>query len=713
MAVITKIREKSWLLIGFVGLAMIAFILSDYKKLLGGSEGEFGMGSVDGEKVKPEVYTAKIQDFQQLQLLQVMQQYNLTMEQINSDPNLQAQLQQMFSSPDFIQQNEDAAFESVTDSLMYQKAFDALKITLSDKELKQIKTESKKQGFNSPDFFIQQQKVSRYNALISLGMYVTNVEAEEEYRSQRESKSVEFVVRRFSEVNDAEVKMTDAELKSYYEQHKRERKYWNRTANRELKMVEIMVNPSGADTAEFNTLVARLRSEFTATKNDSTFIMSNSDIKRYNAGALGTAVPEGHPKAKQFMTYPMDFDTVFKRASIGQLIGPYRMGEFQCISKVRGFTPSKFKVRHILLATNQSKDAKILANKKKTADSLMALVSAANFAELAKKHSDDPGSKEKGGEYTDFLEGELAKEFGAYCANAPIGKIGLIKTDFGYHIVEVLERDASKFPILSTLAKSFKPSKKTISDMDVQVSDFLSQLESTVYATSDISERNARFDTLCRKNNYFVRPVMLEDNKAMVYGIESKTVEERLLELAYREGAAAGDIVASPIKAKNKYYIAMLSAIHEKGEPKFEEVKDRMKKDAMDEKKAKRLMNQMLKVKDMKQLAAQGNTTVERAEITFANPSVGNVGYEPELVGSLFQKGLKDGQTTLPLIGRTGVYVFQVISTKKAPVAANYKEEKARLTKMMTDNLASTLPKAMRKSHNVIDNRRLYPNIRP
>jgi len=132
------------------------------------------------------------------------------------------------------------------------------------------------------------------------------------------------------------------------------------------------------------------------------------------------------------------------------------------------------------------------------------------------------------------------------------------------------------------LAKSFKPSKKTISDMDVQVSDFLSQLESKVYATSDISERNARFDTLCRKNNYFVRPVMLEDNKAMVYGIESKTVEERLLELAYREGAAAGDIVASPIKAKNKYYIAMLSAIHEKGEPKFEEVKDRMKKDAMD-----------------------------------------------------------------------------------------------------------------------------------
>jgi hypothetical protein len=132
----------------------------------------------------------------------------------------------------------------------------------------------------------------------------------------------------------------------------------------------------------------------------------------------------------------------------------------------------------------------------------------------------------------------------------------------------------------------------------------------------------------------------------------------------------------------------------------------------MEEKKAKRLMNQMAKTKNLKTLAKKGNTVVEEAQITFSNPSLGNTGYEPEIVGALFSGYVKNGQTTIPLKGKGGVYVIKVNSSKKAPANATYKEEKDQLTSMLKGNIQGMLMGALRKSADVVDNRKLFPRIR-
>ena len=65
MALIGKIRAKSGLLVGFVGLALLTFILSDYKNMFGMGEGDYGIGTVYGEKVDPMKYSdvsARVQD---------------------------------------------------------------------------------------------------------------------------------------------------------------------------------------------------------------------------------------------------------------------------------------------------------------------------------------------------------------------------------------------------------------------------------------------------------------------------------------------------------------------------------------------------------------------------------------------------------------------------------------------------------------------------
>ena len=60
MAIIGKIRSKSGLLVGIIGIALLSFILGDYQSFFGSSEGEYGIGTVYGEKIDPNNVTKKI-----------------------------------------------------------------------------------------------------------------------------------------------------------------------------------------------------------------------------------------------------------------------------------------------------------------------------------------------------------------------------------------------------------------------------------------------------------------------------------------------------------------------------------------------------------------------------------------------------------------------------------------------------------------------------
>jgi peptidyl-prolyl cis-trans isomerase D len=742
MAIIGKIREKSWLLVGIVGLAMLAFILENYKSMFGSSGGKYGIGLVDGDKVNVDVYN-KLSERVQLQ-----------------DKDQKAKEAKEYTDEDLNTSN-DKAWNFMVDSTLLFKEYQSLNLDVSDNEfnsylmatdgfsvlqdlnqffvdsltgaiseqsmqtgrqklqqtLNQLKSakdaKGKSQWEGTKKYFLDRRKNEKYFALVSQGIYVTQLESKEEYRAKKETKTISFVQRKYSEINDAEIKVTDEEIEAYYDEHKSEKKYWNRTDNRELKVFDIAIKPSKSDTLTFNKLIAKLRVDFMASKNDSILIMKESELKMYQPGARGIAVPEGHPKANQYMTYPMDYDTIIKLTPIGQLVGPYRVADKFYFSKLLGFSPSKIKARHLLISFGGSKDAAVLAKKKATADSILKVINKDNFALLVAKHSEDPGSKDKGGEYADFLEGDMVKEFGSYCANAPIGKISIVKTEFGYHIIEVLERDPNKFPIFATVVKSFKPSELTIENMESEANNLLFKIDQKISKIDDISKKIAAFDTLASKSKYFARAITLEDNDPKIFGMTTPNATERLLELAFSDDVEVGNVITAPLKDKDKYVIAMVSAIREKGEPALDDIRERLKKEIIEDKKAKRLMNQMAKTKNLQTLAKKGNTVVEQAQITFANPAIGNAGFEPEIVGALFSGFVKNGQTTLPLQGKSGVYVIRVVKTEKAPSVANYKEEKDQLTTMMKGNIQGLLMGALRKKAEVVDNRKLFPSIRP
>lgn len=741
MAIIGKIREKSGLLVGIVGLALLAFVLGDYQNMFGNSEGKYGIGLVYGEKVNSENYAGLSSRVQE------------------QDRSQAAQEQKEFGDAEMVGAS-DKAWNFMVDSILLNKEYEALGISVSDKEfnayllatngfpvlqdlskfftdsttgaisekstisgrqklqetIKQLKTSkeagAKQQWEGTKKYYTDRRKQEKYFALLQQGIYVTNLEAQQDYVEKKEVKNISFVQRLYSSISEsiARIKIKESEIKSYFEIHKSESKYKNRIATREVKLFEVVIQPSKKDSSNFSKIIMKLKADFLASTNDSLFVMKESENKIYFGDKRGTAVPKGHEKANRFMTYPPDYDTIFKLATIGQLVGPYSVDDKMFVSKVIGFTPSKLKARHLLIATNGSKDPLVIAAKQKTADSLLKVINKDNFTELVGKYSDDPGSKDKGGLYENFLEGEMVSEFGGFCANNPVGSIAVVKTDFGFHIIEVLEKGNSKFPVLTTIEKSFKASEETMTNKDDEINNLLYSLNVKISKASDPSKKINLFDTIVKRADYFVRTVSIEDNDPSIFGLNSEIAIDKILELAYSEGVSVGSLISYPIKDKEKYIVAIVSAIKEIGEPTYEQVRSQMEKELIDEKKAKILINQMAKTKDLELLAKKGNTTVVDAEITFSNPAMGNVGYEPEIVGSLFSK-IKDGQTTLPLKGKMGVYRIKVIKTTIAPATNNYTAERDQILNTLKSSLQNEILAALKKKADVIDNRRLF-NLR-
>ncbi len=735
MAIIGKIRAKSGLLVAMIGLALLAFILNDYQSLFGIGEGDYGIGLVYGDKVDVASYSIASSKFQEQERNQAMQNGK------------------EFTETD-MEASADKAWNFMVDSTILSKEYEKLGISVTDRELdaywmakdgfgvladlnqfftdsltgvqtpqsieagrvklgatlNKLKTSKDAQsveqwnGFRA--YHTDRRKTEKYFGLVKQGVFVTDLEAQDQYLANNEKKTISFVVRRYTEISDADIKVTEAEVKAYYDEHKSDKKYLVRNPSRDIKMFDVNIRPSKADSSVFSSKMNLLRAGFTASTNDSAFIVKNSETPVYFSDKRATAVPEGHPKADRYQNYPRSLDTVFKTAALGQLVGPYASKEKMVLSKVIGFTPASLKARHILISTANSTDAKVLAAKKKTADSLVKILNKTNWDAITAQYSEDPGSKDKGGLYEDFLEGDMVKEFGSYCATAPIGKIGVVKTDFGYHIIEVLERSADKLPLLASVNLTFKPSEETVANMESEVNGILLKLDRQISKEEDLFKKAALFDTIVTRASYAPRVIQIEDNAPKVYGFTTTMARDRILEMAFADDATVGTMTLSPIRDKDKYVIAMVSAIRPEGEPLFENIRAQMEREVIQEKKAKRFMNQMAG-KSLQTISKKFNSPVIDAEITFGNPQISNAGYEPTIVGNLFSGAIKKGQRTLPLKGESGVYVIQIKRVTKAPATKNYQAERDQLTQGLMGQVEGQAMGGLRKKAAVVDNRKL------
>jgi len=725
MAIIGKIREKSGLTLVLLGVAMLAFIMSGWDSMFGRGSGDMGIGEVAGETVDPIKYenavNAMIQQDQQ-QYAQSQREYTAADQQASTDRAWTMLVEGVVLQKEFealgidVSKNEFDAYlygtdgftvmpdlaQSFTDSVTGQ-----FNPRLLEKRIQEMEASTdpkvKESWENNKLNITEQRKNEKYFQLLSQGVYVTKLEAEEEYKAQKEVKSVSYVLRRYSEIPDETIKVTEDEVKAYYDEHKNEKKYES-TAGRDVKFFDLPIVPSKADSNVFNKMINNLKKQFQTTPNDSIFVLANSDLKFYTSTRQATLRPEGDAKARQGLTFPLAMDTVFKTTTVGQVVGPYQDQGRIRLAKVRGFNTNICKVRHILIGAPKGDSLKLKAAQIK-ADSLLKGITKDNFAQYVTQYSEDPGSKSTGGVYEDFMDYEMVTPFSNFAVTKPIGTIGTVKTDFGVHIIEVLDRKSVMYPIVSIIEKTLLPSEETETKATDDAYNMLYALDEKVSRKSTSKAKLDIFDTIAKQKGYFVRPIRILDENPAAQGIATSFAQDRILKLAYDENSEVGTLCSAPIKDQNRYIVAIVASIREKGTPEFIDVQDAMKVEVIKEKKAERFIKQMTGIRSLDALAAKGKTIVNKAEVVFANPQLQGGGYEPTVVGSLFS-GLDNGPVSKPLKGEQGVYVIRIDKTVKAPATSNYSMETAQLLNSAKSAVQNEAKTALLKLSDVKDNRK-------
>lgn len=725
MAIIGKIREKSALLVIVIGVALATFILGEYFKSSDNGEDAIGYGTVYGEKINEDVLRNDYARFENNDRRQFQEQqkpytqkdqdasldkaFNYRSETIILEREFaalgldvsQAELDAYLYGTDGFEVMPDLA-SSFVDSLTGQFSAKLLQSTI-ERLQSSDKPEERKSWEESKDYYINKRQQEKYLALLKQGVYVTQLDAEQDYLAKKEVKSVSYVSKRFSEIPNDKIELSEKAKREYYDNHKNDKKFEVKKSTREVKYFDITLKPSAEDVSNFNKLIADIKAGFEKTENDSSYVLANSESRFFTSTHAATFRPESDEKAREGMTIPAEMDSVFKNASIGQVVGPYEENGVTRIAKVLDFNTKLLKVRHILIAAPKAETEKV-AKAQKKADSLLALINTDNFGQYVLSDSEDPGSKDKGGVYDDFLDYEMVPEFSNFAVEKPVGTIGKVQTDYGIHIIEVMDKKAVKYPVLAVIQKTLKPSQATIDASEDEVYKILYDLDGELEKIADNKKKLEKFDTIVQKAGYFARSMKIEENKPKVYGFNTPFAENKILTLAFQKEAKVGDLSSTPVKDKDRYVVAILASINEKGVPSYESMEKQIEAELMKEEKAKRIASQMVS-KSIDELSKAENIEVKKAEVNFSNTQITGSGFEPEIVGTIFS-GVKDGAVSIPVKGESGVYVFRVDKTTKAPSTANYTVEQEQLLNSAKTSAFGQARQALLNKANVVDNRR-------
>ena len=196
--------------------------------------------------------------------------------------------------------------------------------------------------------------------------------------------------------------------------------------------------------------------------------------------------------------------------------------------------PDRAHVAHILFKTVGKTDSEAEEIRKKSEDVLKKAKSGANFGDLAKQYSDD-STKEVGGDLDWIVRGQTVPEFEQAAFSLPIGSISdLVKTQYGFHIVKVIDRQAAR---TQTLDDVFPQILGTLQEDQAQrqAEDLSGQISAEIRRSGRVS-----IDDLAKKFNLkFGQTPPLEANKPILEVGNSPELTETIFRLRPGDDSAA------------------------------------------------------------------------------------------------------------------------------------------------------------------------------
>ena len=690
--VIGKIREQSTLLMILIGGAMLAFILGDLLNsgsfILNGSPtevGEIAGNTVDGrafeERVQVSIENYKTQTGQS------------SIDNATTDQLREQTWQQMVR--EFVMGQElDATGVRVSAEELYDlvqgnsphpqvlQAFTNPETGQFDQAqvisfLKKMETDEdlKKRWIAFEKDIARLQRNDKYNNLIKKGLYVTNKEAESDFLSKNQGATIKFVLKRYASVADSTVEVSDSDIKKYYNANKSK---FEQDASRDVEFVTFRVEPSKEDFEKVKNWADRLKPEFAASENDTLLVNRESDV-RFNArwlvkGELGGSI-----------------DTLMFAADQGYVEGPYLQDQTYRLAKLIGvkMAPDSVNARHILIRPETYGS---LEAAKVTADGLKDVIeNGGDFAALALQVSEDPGSGAKGGDLDWFKEGQMVPSFNDACFDGDEGDLVVVQSQFGYHIIEVLEQKGNtEKRAIAFIDRTVEPSTKTFQIVYGSADEFARSITSLASFDQEIASRglNKRIAS------------NLKENEKTIAGLENP---RELIRWAYK---SEKEDISEVFELGNTFVVGALTAVREEGFTAIDEIKEELEAGAIKEKKAANFMEEFdaAKAGDIQVIADNMNLPLEgKNNILFSAAAITGLGREPALLGTV--SGMEIGDISKAIKGDQGVYVVYLDSRAEAPAQPNYTINASILNSSLSSRVDYEVFEALKEKADIVDNR--------
>jgi len=695
MAVLSTIRKRVGLVIGIVGMSMVLFILGD---VLTSSQGLFGSNSnvlaeVSGDKITAQEFESRVET--------MIKNYKASTQNDNIDENTTEMIREQAWSTLLNENILGKQYKAVGVSCSPAELYDMCAGKNIHAQVRQAFTDPKTGAFNpaevvkflkdlpNRDEKIQMQWKSfeegmrterldeKYKNVIKGGLYVTKAEAKADYYDKNRNVNIRFFQLNYLTVPDSSVKVEDSDLDTYYSAHKKE--YEQKENMRKLDYVVFEVTPSAEDRNDVIQWVNDKKAAFSTATNDTIFVNQNSDVPFDSSY---------HAKG----TLPLVLDTILFSAPQGTLVGPYEDGGRFKISKLTSssMVADSAKASHILIKINNNDTAKAMAK----ADSLRNMVRKGTpFEILAMTNSEDPGSAVKGGDLGWFRKGMMVKPFEDAAFKGNKGDLTIVESQFGIHLIKVVDKGALSRQIqVATVERAIEPSQKTYDAAYNKAMQFA--------ASNQDAEK---FDSAVVKEGLNKRTAdNLREADKNIAGLDKP---REIIRWAF--GAKLHE-VSKVFTLGDKYVIAQLVDIKEKGTLPLEQVKDQVTASVRKEKKgvmlAEKITSQSSGGVDIMALAQKlGQNIFPAGNINFSSTYVQGMGNEPKVVGQIF--ALKKDQMSKPIKGDNGVYVVVVDLINEPPAPTDLAFAQKQVADGRKQRSDYEVFNALKEKANVVDNR--------
>ncbi len=576
-------------------------------------------------------------------------------------------------------------FKQERSLLNEQGQLDIAKVTEAINNIKKFKGDQRDQVDAT---IIEPLKLStaanKYSGLMSAAGYYPTWMKDKDVAEEKNFATISYVAVPFNEISDSTVKVTDEDINEYVAKHKDQ---FKQEAVRTISYITFSQNPSAIDSSNTKKGIENLMAGFSTDTSAKNYIAKNASVVEFVDDYLPLSRIQSSVK-----------DSMVKYA-LGTVSGPYVDGANYSIAKVLSTKqlPDSVKARHILIALKDRETGKDLMTDsagKKLADSvLIAINSGANFAALAMQYSADPGSKTKGGDLDMFgYNQNMAPEFYKFCVDKPVGTKEVVKTQFGYHIIEIQNQINFKPAYkIAILAKSIVPSDETINSASLAATK--------ASANKTIKE----FKEYATKNGLSIveNPTSVKENDYAVGAMQDARV---LVKWAF--GVNQGTI-SDPIPVGKNFVVATVNKIYAEGIQDAATARVGAEAAVRNQKKGAIIVAKMGTT--MESAASAYNKQIQTAgadsSITYGTRIINGLGVEPKVIGAIFNKESLT-KATAPIVGTAGVYTIKTTAiAPKAEIDAA-KKDAAAIAKLASIRQAgSNWFEALKKQADIKDSR--------